>query len=474
MNTNSTVIVGGGFAGLFTALHLRHRRYKNPVILIDAQTQFVFKPLLYEYLSAEMQEDQVTPTYAELLQGSDISFVPETVTQINLQQRMVTLASGLHYNYEYLVLAVGSVQGYFGVEGAQRYGFAFRTRTDALRLRQHLQDCLQKATQTSDPIQRQQLLTIAIVGAGPTGVEMSATLADLLPDWYRQLGGNTQNIRIVLINHGQDILEGDINTDLREIALQTLKEKAIPVELMLGVKVKSVAPDRIDYQTQDQTQESLMSATAIWTTGTAPNPLIEAMSLPAGCLDRHGQLIVTPTLQLPTFSEVFAAGDCAVVQPDPLPLIAQVAYQQGAGIAHNLLALSRGKLPQPVRVKLRGTLMKLGIRNGIANLFNKVQIDGQVGDLIRNATYLEMLPTPIHNFKATAEWLNEEIFNRYSSVPSKTTDSVTTDSVSKPSSRTKVWVGGLFIAAALSLGLFAVWRSQQPSQLTPQQTKSQQ
>jgi NADH dehydrogenase len=113
------------------------------------------------------------------------------------------------------------------------------------------------------------------------------------------------------------------------------------------------------------------------------------------------------------YPEVFAAGDCVSVQDNPKPALAQIAYQQGAAIAHNLIAQGQNQpliCPDP---QLRGTLMKLGLGNGAANLFDKVQIDGKVGDLLRNATYLELLPTPLHNFKATTQWLEEETIHRF-------------------------------------------------------------
>ncbi len=113
-----TVIVGGGFVGLFTALHLRHQHYDHPIILIDPQSHFVFKPLLYEYLSGEMRSEEVVPTYEELLSGSEVTFVQDKATQVDFSNRRVLLASGLHYDYQYLVLAVGSTQGYFGTKGA--------------------------------------------------------------------------------------------------------------------------------------------------------------------------------------------------------------------------------------------------------------------------------------------------------------------------------------------------------------------
>ena len=469
--TANTVIVGGGFVGLFTALHLRHRSYPNPVILIDSQDRFVFKPLLYEYLTGEMEEDQVTPTYADLLKGSDIAFVQGQVTAIDVHQRQVVLAAGDRYDYQALVLAVGSVQGYFETEGAKENAFAFRTRADVLKLKAHLQGCLTRASKISDPAQRQKLLTFAVVGAGPSGVEIAATLADLLPDWYRQLDGDIQDIQIVVLNHGKEILEGDINTSLRDIATEALKNKAIPVKLKLGTAVKSVTPDQLCYETQDKQTENLQTATTVWTSGTATNPLIRAMALPADCLDKHGELLVMPTLQIPSFPEVFGAGDCATVQNQSLPQVAQIAYQQGAGIADNLLALTQGQPLKPVQATLRGTLMKLGIHNGTANLFNKVQINGQAGDLIRNATYLEMLPSPAHNFKAVTEWLRDEIFDRHSLLPNEESAATPPRSTATKSGAV-VWIGTAAVVALLGLGLFALWRSQPqpkvPEPITPQ------
>ena len=468
--TAPTVIVGGGFVGLFTALHLSHSHYSKPIILIDSQERFVFKPLLYEYLTGEMQDEQVLPRYEELLEGSKIAFVQDRVTSIDLEQRRLELASGLHYDYGYLVLGVGSTQGYFGTEGAKEYAFAFRTQEDAVKLERHLRNCLQKASQTDDPQERWSLLTFVVTGAGPSGVEMAATLADLLPSWYARLGGNISDIRIVIVNHGDEILAGDVNARLQETALEAFKHRAVPVELLLGVKVTAVDSDGLKYQAKDKDEiETLATKTTIWTAGTANNPLIESLTqIKAENKNKHGSPLVAPTLQLPDFPEVFAAGDCAIVKDHPFPPVAQIAYQQGAGIAHNIIALSQGKEPQPVKASMRGTLMKLGLGNGVANLFDKMEIKGKPGDLIRNGTYLEMLPTPVHNFKATSDWITDEIFHRHASPKPIAT--------SAKKNHTVAWVGGAIAAVILITGSIVGWRMIQPSpqqQPTPEQNTRQ-
>ncbi|MGV2830420.1 NAD(P)/FAD-dependent oxidoreductase [Myxosarcina sp. GI1(2024)] len=463
-STAPTIIVGGGFVGLFTALHLSHHHYADPIILIDSQERFVFKPLLYEYLTGEMQDEQVLPRYEEMLEGSKIAFVRDKVDSIDLEERRVELASGLHYNYRYLVLGVGSTQGYFGTEGAKENAFAFRTQEDAIVLERHLRECLQKASQTEEAEERRGLLTFVITGAGPSGVEMAATLADLLPSWYAKLGGNIQDIRILIVNHGEEILSGDVNAHLQETALKAFKSRTVPVELLLGVKVTKVDTNGLQFQAKDKDEvETITTNTTIWTAGTATNPLIESLTQIADeNKDKHGLPLVRSTLQLLNFPQVFAAGDCAVVKEHPFPPVAQIAYQQGAGIAKNLIALSQGKEPSPVNATMRGTLMKLGINNGVANLFDKMQINGKTGDLIRNGTYLELLPTPVHNFKATTDWLTDEIFHRYHPPEPTITPA--------KKNHTMAWIGGTIAAIALIAGAVAIWRTPQPDS-QPQPTR---
>ncbi len=435
-----TVILGGGFAGLLTALHLSHKHYPRSIVLIDQSERFCFKPLLYEYFSGEMEPNQVVPRYDELLKGSGVIFVQDSVQAIDLHQRQIQLTGGDSYQYSNLVLALGSMTGYFGIPGAQEYSLPFRTQEDAIAIDHHLRDCLQRAIQITDPAQRQRLLTIAIVGGGPSGVEMTATIADLVPQWYAAMGGNRNEVRVVLVNHGE-ILKGDVNSQLRDVAEQALKERAVPVESIIGAEVTAIHSDGLTYK-RDNQETTTAASTVIWTTGTNTHPLIKSLPIPDEHRDKHGRLHVLPTLQLPDFPEVFAGGDCAVdLQPTdqktdeyehpqtqhdqstsveeqhpdakPLPPTAQVAYQQGAAISYNLNALALGYDLKPARVNLRGTLLKLGLENGVANIFDVIQIKGEVGHLIRQGTYLEMLPTPIHNFKATTQWIREEVFDRY-------------------------------------------------------------
>ncbi|MBH8552075.1 NAD(P)/FAD-dependent oxidoreductase [Nostocaceae cyanobacterium CENA357] len=445
--SHPTVILGGGFAGLFTALHLSQQNYSHPIILIEQRDRFSFKPLLYELLSGELHSKQVYPRYKELLTGSNVTFVQNAVKSIHLNQRRVIVASGKVFNYAYLVLTLGSETTYFDTPGAAECAMPFTSGEEAIALRKHLRRKLHQAIQTQDSQHRRLLLTTAIIGAGPAGIELACTLADLLPIWYDELGGDASEVRVVLVNRSQEILKGDVNSHLRYIAQRALKRRVIPVDFLFNAAVTRIQPQGVEYQQHNQTQ-ILQAGTVVWTAGTAPNPLLMELTVPSN----RGRLLVTSTLQLLNFPEVFAAGDCATNSSNPQPPTAQVAYQQGKAIAQNLQRLEEGKPAIPIEIQMRGTLMKLGLNEGVANLFNKVQIKGQPGHFIREATYLQLLPNSAHNRKVTTEWLTDELFQRDRSI------------TYMQLGQTPLLSGIATIAAAIILTTPLVWRAAQPMQ----------
>jgi demethylphylloquinone reductase len=401
-----TLILGGGFTGLFTALNLSHQHYQTPTIMIDRGSRFIFKPLLYEFLSGEMKTQSICPCYDTLLHKSGIEFIQDTIQSIDLQQRQVQLASGLHYNYGNLVLSLDSVAAHFDVEGAEEYTLPFCTTEDAIALSKQLRNCLQRAIQTPKP-QKQALLTVIIMGAGCTGIELAATLADLLPNWYAALGCNMADIRVIVIQRGKEILKGN-NDSLRQTAQTALRERKVPVEVLLETEVIAVRQNTVVLKRNNQI-EQLSAATIIWATGSEIDPLISVLSIPEANRDKQGRLKLTNNLQLIDFPEVFAGGDCTVME-HPLPATAQVAYQQGAAIAHNLQTLAEGHSLLPVEIGLRGNLIKLGLDEGVADLFDSYQVKGHLGHLIHQAAYVDLLPTP----PATSKELLNSSSDRYS------------------------------------------------------------
>ena len=408
-----TVILGGGFTGLYTALNLRRNNYPHSVILVDKEPCFRFRPLLYEYFSEQMDASQVMPKFENLLEGSGVHFVQDAVDTIKLESRQVQLQSGTVCPYSNLVIALGSVTGYFGVEGAQEHAIAFRDSDDAVALDQRIRSCIDTAMQSDEPEERRQTLTFVVIGGGPTGVELAATLADLLPNWYQQRGGDPQEVRVVMLNRGPEILKGDINDPLRETAEQKLKQRAVPVEILTEATATAIRPDAVEYRRGGHSAITLPAGTAIWTAGTATHPLIKALPVKEEHRDRKGRLVVASTQQLPDYPEVFAGGDCAAVEGASLPPTAQVAHQQGVTISNNLQALIAGKPLADSNAHIRGTLMKLGLEEGAANIYDRAEVDGTVAHLIRQGTYMGLLPNPVHNLQAGWKWFNEGVLKRY-------------------------------------------------------------
>lgn len=267
------------------------------------------------------------------------------------------------------------------------------------------------------------------------------------------MGGNPEEIRLVLMNRGSQILKGDINRHMRPSARTALKKRSVPVEFLLGASVSAVTPQRVQFKRNNQ-NESLEAATMVWTTGTTTHPLIQSLPIPPSHRKKGGRLLVAPTLRLPHFPEVFAAGDCAadLQNPQILPPNAQVAYQQGEAIAGNLLAISQGKPPTSAEVHLRGSLLKLGLGVARANLFENFVVTGKAAHLMRLGIYLTLLPNLAHNLEATTQWLNNESFNLFSNSACE----------QKQCCR---WVGGIgVVVALLGMGWWFARRANRPAQ----------
>jgi demethylphylloquinone reductase len=271
------------------------------------------------------------------------------------------------------------------------------------------------------------------------------------------MGGDYEELRIVLVNRSKEILKGDINSRLRQTAHKSLRDRTVNVELLLDAAVTGITLHGVEYTKSDQS-EVLNAATVVWTGGTEPNPLLPTLPVAPKNRNKRGQLQVTPSLQLPEFSEVFVGGDCSYISDAPQPPTAQVAYQQGKAIAYNLKAMAAGRSTMPAQINLRGTLMKLGIDEGVANIFDRVKLNGELGHLIRQATYLELLPKPIYNFKATTEWFTDELLQRHQ--PRSIHP--------KHNGKTPLVAGMTATFASVLIAVPLLWRAAQPQQFQQQ------
>jgi demethylphylloquinone reductase len=378
------VIVGGGFAGLTTALSLESYTWKGErpeILLIDSSERFVFAPLLYELISGELKNWEVAPRFEELLENSEIHYKQATVEGIDLDNRKVHLNDGSAESYDGLALTAGGVTPMEVVPGAREFALPFRTFADAQTLIARLKSALESG---ADPVR------IALVGGGASGVELACKLADVLK----------LKASITLFDREKEILN-EFGTPARTYARKGLKDRNI--RLSLETKILSVHSDGLTIQALGREQETLPFDIVLWTVGTAVPALVKALEVPK---DATGKLKVEPTLQLSGYPEVYAYGDLAVVLDDKgqsIGATAQSAYQEGQFAAWNLWAALEKRPLLNFRYTSLGQILGLGIDGGFASLLG-LQVSGQPAYILRRLVYLLRMPTPEQRLKVALNW----------------------------------------------------------------------
>lgn len=388
------LVVGGGFGGLFTALELAGNA---EVTLVSDTDHFCFRPLLYEYLSGEVEAWHIAPDYKELF-GTDIKFVRGAIETIDFQKQEAQISAHSEaLAYDALVLAVGGVTNYWNVAGAEEFSLPFRGISDADRIRNQMIRALDKVSPTLAPQDAREKLTFAIIGGGASGVELSTKMSDLLTDAFRRRGLKGEP-HVLLIEMADRIVPG-MGEDIREYVEKVLLEKHIDVNLQ--TKVLEVKPHGIVYE-HDGKQTEIETVMTIWTAGVKVNPLIEKLDLPK---DKHGLILVNEMLQVKDFDNVFALGDIAKVEPVAPILVgtAQLAFQESDLLAKNILAFLDGKNLKTKRFEDLGEAVSLGTNDGAILVAGNV-LGGVLARDARFALYTSRLPTWHHRLKVGASW----------------------------------------------------------------------
>jgi NADH dehydrogenase len=388
------VIIGGGFGGLFTALDLVGA---GEVTLVSDEDHFLFAPMLYEYLSGEVEAWHIAPRYQDLLDES-VNLVQAKVVDINLEGRSLVFESGHEpLTYDVLVLAVGGVTNYAGVEGAEQFSIPFRKIEHADALRQRMVEALDAVPPDLPPQDVRSALTFAIVGAGASGAELSTKMADLLRDAFerRALPGEP---RILLIEMGDKVVPG-MGEEIRAFVENALQESR--VELHTLTRVRRVTENSVTVKHNGE-QTEVKTAGVVWTGGVLMNPLIQ--NLKAEKTER-GLLRVNPSLQLEGHPEVFALGDIAFF-PDATPTLAgtaQLALQQAHLAAHNVKSFIAGEPLQTRHFEELGEAVSLGTERAAVLAGGKV-FGGPLARQARFAMYTARLPTWHHRLRVGASW----------------------------------------------------------------------
>jgi NADH:ubiquinone reductase (H+-translocating) len=350
------VIIGAGFAGLWAARALAHAQMD--VLVLDRNNYHTFFPLLYQVAAAELEPEDIVYPVRSLLRGQkNTRFLMNEVTGIDLSARQVKTNAAV-FPYDYLVLALGSSPRFFGVSGAAEHTFQLKGLGPAIELRNQILSRFELALQQSDPIRRRNLLTFAIVGGGPTGVEFSGALAELirgpLAKDYPAL--DPGEMHVILLEATERLLPAFPE---RLAAYAEKRLKKMGVEIRMNAAVSQITVQGM--QLKDGSR--IGSDTVVWTAGVQGRP-VEA-DLPRL---KNGQVQVLPTLQSREHPEVYIIGDLAHLEEAgmALPMLGPVATQQGTAAARNIIRQASGETPMPFHYHNNGSMATIGRKAAIA------------------------------------------------------------------------------------------------------------
>jgi len=367
--TPHLVIVGGGFAGLWATRALASERIR--ITLIDRRNHHLFQPLLYQVATAGLSAPDIAAPLRHILgQQRNVEVRLGEVSRIDKVTRSVHLADGTSMAYDSLLLASGATHAYFGHDEWAKDAPGLKTLDDAIALRRKLLLAFERAEAEPDPEKKAAWLSFAVVGGGPTGVELAGTLAEIarhtLRNEFRHIDPASAKVR--LVEAGPRVLS--TFPDVLSLKARRQLEK-LGVEVLTGTPVTSI--DSLGFQLGDQ---FVPARTVVWAAGVAASPLGATLDVP---LDRAGRVQVQPDLTLPGHPEVFVAGDlAALTQADgrPVPGVAPAAKQMGKHVADTVRARLHGK-PEPGAFTYAdyGNLATIGRMAAIVHL-GKLQLSG--------------------------------------------------------------------------------------------------
>jgi len=358
------VIIGGGFAGINLANGLVGKN-EFEVIVVDRNNYNFFPPLLYQIATGYLESSNICYPFRRLWRGKkNIRFHMAEFERAMPSENKIILSTG-EMNYDYLVFATGTKTNYFGLENVQKNALPMKTLNDALELRNYILQVMESAVRTTDERERQKLLTIVIVGAGPTGVEVSGMLAEMkkkiLPKDYPELIGYKPKIYLV---DAVDKVLANMSEKSQADTFDALIKLGVNIEL--GMQVKDYINDTVIFANN----RAIETKTLVWAAGVTC-PVFEG--IPLDCYGRGKRLIVDEFNAVKGYQNVFALGDTCLQTsdknfPNGHPQMAQPAIQQGRLLAKNLIATEFGKVRQPFSYYDKGNMAIIGWNKAVVDL----------------------------------------------------------------------------------------------------------
>lgn len=399
------MILGGGFAGVFTAKNLlKTAPAGTEVMLVSETNYFTFQPLLPEVAAGALSASDSVTQLRQLLPG--VTVVQAEVLGIDLNAKTVTVTQGSkrrisELTYDHIVLALGQVVRLDRVPGLCEHAFPVKTTAHAHRLRNHVINCLEYADGVADEAVRKRLLTFVVIGAGFSGVETIGEVKDMI-DRSLQFYPNIQRheIRMVLVEFAGRIL-GELPESLAKYAAKRLEKQGIEVWLNTGVKAATF----FDVEMNDG--RKINTATIVATIGNGPSKMVETLGL---TLER-GKIKTDPTMRVAGPDNVWAVGDCALIpmknkkgEDAFAPPTAQFAVREGRQLAGNIAAALRGRPAKPFHYIPQGAMASIGNYRAVADVMG-VRMSGVFAWLMWRAFYLGMLPGMVTKLRVVIDWV---------------------------------------------------------------------
>jgi NADH dehydrogenase len=404
------VILGGGFGGVYAAIHLEKllaRHVAAEIYLISRDNFFLFTPMLHEIAASDLEVTNIVNPLRKLLRT--VQVMVGDITEIHLGNKQVLISRAYQgqsqrINYDHLVIALGSISNFRNLPGFSEHGLAMKSLPDAIRLRAQILQRLEQANSETSPLDQQSLLTFVVAGGGFAGVETVAALNDFVREalpFYPNI--REEMLRVVLVHSGSVILP-ELGETLGRYTHQVLEQRG--VEIRLNTRVKSMTESSVVLLDG----QAIPARNLIWTAGIQTNPLIS--SLP--CAMERGRLRVDEFLRVPNWPGVWAVGDCAFV-PDasnpgkPHPPTAQHAIREGNVVAHNIAAELLGHRRKAFSFKTIGLLASIGRRTGVARILG-FNFSGFFAWWMWRTIYLSKLPGLDKKVRVAFDWTLDLLF----------------------------------------------------------------
>ncbi len=351
------VILGAGFAGINTYLSLIKRVHEKDVeiIFINKTNYFLFTPMLHEVATGGLGPRHVVESVRNIIYKTPADLIVAEVGKVDLEKKIVFTDKG-RVEFDYLVIGLGATTNFCDVAGAQENSFVLKDLADAIKLRNHFISLFEEASTVPFEEERKKMLSFAIIGGGPTGVELAAEMADFFFDTFRKYYKGhicAGDVSLYLINSGKELLSM-FSSGIRQESLKVLREKGIKV--LLDKMVTNVSKEKITFT--DGSSVDVFNT--VWVAGVKPIPI---EILPEVEKDKAGRIITDEFLRVKNFKHVFALGDIsAFITKDgkSLPMLAQVAARQGKATGKNISASIYEKKLSKFRYISKGSLVSLG------------------------------------------------------------------------------------------------------------------